>query len=204
MRPGINTFKSFILTKRQNRIVSREILTYRWSIKALQIRKKYHETKNGKTYLKLPIQSKTKLDKLKLLESRPFSEYHNKLINSLYSQESVSMRILKNSAEEQKHEINIDNMSYKLKAYKSALKLKNPKNVLYKIVSYYEDDKQKVRILSEEFVNNTNYNEINNKVRELNKNLSKYNIYHHTSVKDKNDNVIMLYVRIPDTLGFAV
>ena len=145
------------LTRRKGRIISRRMFVYRWTTEATTKRAKYHETKNGKTYLKLPIQSKPKPSKEELLALRPFSDIHYKLINNAYSQESKSMRILKKCAENDKHLIDIENMSAKLKAYKSSLKLKNPKNMLYRIETYYTDDKQKVKTLSLEYVSNRRY-----------------------------------------------
>lgn len=182
----------FKLTKRNGKIVSRKVSTYRWTVEATIKRAKYHETKNGKSYLRLPIKKKTILTKTELLASRPFSDTHYKLVNDAYSQESKSMRILRKNAEEQKHLIDIENMSTKLKAYKSSLKLKNPKNLLYKIETYYTDDKQQIKTLSTKYVSNI---PSVNELATLNRNLSKYNCYHHVSVKNKNtDNVIMLMV----------
>lgn len=179
------------LTRRKGRIVSRRMFVYRWTIEATTKRAKYHETKNGKTYLRLPIQSKPKPSKKELLALRPFSDMHYKLINNAYSQESKSMRILKKCAENNKHLIDIENMSAKLKAYKSSLKLKNPKNMLYKIETYYTDDKQKIKTLSVEHVSNrpeVNY------LANMNRTLSKYPNYHHLAVKNKNGNVLTIMV----------
>ena len=179
------------LTRRKGRIISRRMFVYRWTIEATTKRAKYHETKNGKTYLKLPIQSKPKPSKEELLALRPFSDTHHKLIDELYSQESKSMQILKKNAENYKHLIDIENMSAKLKAYKSSLKLKNPKNMLYRIETYYTDDKQKVKTLSVEHVSNepeVNY------LANINRTLSKYPNYHHLSVKDRKDNVLTIMV----------
>lgn len=179
------------LTRRKGRIISRRMFVYRWTIEATTKRAKYHETKNGKTYLRLPIQSKPKPSKEELLALRPFSDTHYKLINNAYSQESKSMRILKKCAENSKHLIDIENMSAKLKAYKSSLKLKNPKNMLYKIETYYTDNKQKVKTLSVEHVSNepdVNY------LANMNRTLSKYPNYHHLSVKDKKDNVLTIMI----------
>lgn len=179
------------LTRRKGRIISRRMFVYRWTIEATTKRAKYHETKNGKTYLKLPIQSKPKPSKEELLALRPFSDIHYKLINNAYSQESKSMRILKKCAENDKHLIDIENMSAKLKAYKSSLKLKNPKNMLYRIETYYTDDKQKVKTLSVEYVSNrpeVNY------LANMNRTLSKYPNYHHLAVKNKNGNVLTIMV----------
>lgn len=179
------------LTRRKERIISRRVFVYRWTIEATIKRAKYHETKNGKTYLRLPVQSKPKPSKEELLALRPFSEYHYKLINKAYSQESKSMRILKKCAENNKHLIDIENMSTKLRAYKSSLKLKNPKNMLYKIETYYTDDKQKIKTLSVEHVSNepgVNY------LANINRTLSKYPNYHHLSVKNKNGNILTIMV----------
>lgn len=184
-------YYTYTLTKRNNRIVSRKVWSYTWTVEANLKRKRYHETKNGKSYLRLPIKSKVKPSKLELLKSRPFSEYHHKLIEQAYSQKNKSMQILKNYAENSKHLIDIENMSHKLKAYKSSLKLKNSKNMLYKIETYYTDEKQKIKTTSIKHV--SNLPEVNY-LANLNRTLSKDSNYHHVSVKDKRDNVIMIMV----------
>lgn len=182
---------TYTITKRNNKIVSRKIWSYSWTVEANLKRKRYHETKNGKSYLRLPIKSKAKPSKLELLNARPFSEYHYKLIEQAYSQKSKSMQILKNYAENNKHLVDIENMSYKLKAYKSSLKLKNPKNMLYRIETYHTDKKQKIKTTSVKYV--SNLPEVNY-LAGLNRTLSENSNYHHVSVKDKKDNVLMIMV----------
>ena len=184
-------YYTYTITKRNNRIVSRKIWSYSWTVEANLKRKRYHETKNGKSYLRLPIKSKAKPSKLELLNVRPFSEYHYKLIEQAYSQKSKSMQILKNYAENNKHLVDIENMSYKLKTYKSSLKLKNPKNVLYRIETYHTDEKQKIKTTSVKYV--SNLPEVNY-LASLNRTLSENSNYHHVSVKDKKDNVLMIMV----------
>lgn len=184
-------YYNYILTKRNNKITSRKIWSYSWTVEANLKRKRYHETKNGKSYLRLPIKSKAKPSKLELLNARPFSEYHYKLIEQAYSQKSKSMQILKNYAENNKHLVDIENMSYKLKAYKSSLKLKNPKNMLYRIETYHTDEKQKIKTTSVKYV--SNLPEVNY-LASLNRALSENSNYHHVSVKDKKDNVLMIMV----------
>lgn len=184
-------YYNYILTKRNNKITSRKIWSYSWTVEANLKRKRYHETKNGKSYLRLPIKSKAKPSKLELLNARPFSEYHYKLIEQAYSQKSKSMQILKNYAENNKHLVDIENMSYKLKAYKSSLKLKNPKNMLYRIETYHTDEKQKIKTTSVKYV--SNLPEVNY-LASLNRTLSENSNYHHVSVKDKKDNVLMIMV----------
>lgn len=190
----------FVLTRRHNQIVTRKIFTFKWSVTANNKRKKYHETKNGKTYIKLPIRSKETIDKETLLASRPFSKYHYDLINSAYSREDRSLKL---AAERAKYEERIKKMSERLNAYKSSLKLRNPKNMLYKIVSYYEDTSHKVRILSEEYVPTIDIDTINKKMKEQNTLLSRYDMYHHISLKDRDGKVLVLYTRVPLTLGYA-
>ena len=184
-------YYTYTITKRNNRIVSRKIWSYSWTVEANLKRKRYHETKNGKSYLRLPIKSKAKPSKLELLNARPFSEYHYKLIEQAYSQKSKSMQILKNYAENNKHLVDIENMSYELKAYKSSLKLKNPKNMLYRIETYHTDGKQKIKTTSVKYV--SNLPEVNY-LASLNRTLSENSNYHHVSVKDKKDNVLMIMV----------
>lgn len=184
-------YYTYTITKRNNRIVSRKIWSYSWTVEANLKRKRYHETKNGKSYLRLPIKSKAKPSKLELLNARPFSEYHYKLIEQAYSQKSKSMQILKNYAENNKHLVDIENMSYKLKAYKSSLKLKNPKNMLYKIETYHTDEKQKIKTTSIKYV--SNLPEVNY-LASLNRILSENSNYHHVSIKDKKDNILMIMV----------
>lgn len=184
-------YYNYILTKRNNKITSRKIWSYSWTVEANLKRKRYHETKNGKSYLRLPIKSKAKPSKLELLNVRPFSEYHYKLIEQAYSQKSKSMQILKNYAENNRHLVDIENMSYKLKAYKSSLKLKNPKNMLYRIETYHTDEKQKIKTTSVKYV--SNLPEVNY-LANLNRTLSENSNYHHVSVKDKKDNVLMIMV----------
>lgn len=190
----------FVLTRRQNKIVTRKIFTFKWSVTANEKRRKYHETKNGKTYMKLPIRSKETIDKETLLASRPFSKYHYNLINSAYSKEDRSFKL---AVERATHEERIKKMRERLNAYKSSLKLRNPKNALYKIVSYYEDNSQKVRVLTEEYVPSLTLEGISEKMKETNALLSKYRSYHHMSLKDKDGKVLILYTSIPLTLGYA-
>ena len=190
----------FKLTRRQNKIVTRKVFIFKWSVTANEKRKKYHETKNGKTYIKLPIRSKETIDKETLLASRPFSKYHYDLINSAYSKEDRSLKL---ATERAKHEERIKKMRERLTAYKSSLKLRNPKNALYKIVSYYEDNSQKVRVLTEEYVSSLTLEGISEKMKETNALLSKYRSYHHMSLKDKDGKVLILYTSIPLTLGYA-
>ena len=189
------------LTRRGDDVVIRKVYRYNWTPQATYCKRQYHRTKNGITIsIKLPLQNKPKLDKKSLLESRAFSKYHYDLINNAYSKEN---RALKIAIETAKHEQQIAKMQKRLNAYKSNLKLKNPKNMPYKIVSYYEDDKQHVRILSEKFVSDITTNTINKEMKELNMSLSKYSSYHHISLKDKDDKVLALYTKIPYTLGFV-
>ena len=181
----------YILTKRRNTIISRLVWRFRWTLKASLAKVKYHETKNGKSYLRLPIKSKIRLSKSERLKSRPFSEYHYKLIEQAYSQKSKSMQILKKCAEDAKRLIDIENMSYKLKAYKSSLKHKNSKNMLYKIETHYTSVKQKLKTTLIKCV--SNLPEVNY-LASMNRELSKDINYHHISIKDRKNNVLMLMV----------
>ena len=74
---------------------------------------------------------------------------------------------------------------------------------MYKIVSYYEDNSQKVRVLTEEYVSSLTLEGISEKMKETNALLSKYRSYHHMSLKDKDGKVLILYTSIPLTLGYA-
>ena len=180
----------YTLTKRNNKIVSRKVYKYSWSIEANLKRNTYHETKNGKIYPLLPIHHEKK-SKEELLASRRFSQYHYTLINNAYCKESQSLRILKCITNEQKHNIELENTAKKLSIYKSALKLKNPKNSMYKVIIHSVDDKHNVDILDTKYVKDIPTVDY---LANLNRNLSKYIWYHHLTVVDSLNNIRTLFV----------
>lgn len=56
--------KEFVTTRRHDKIVSREIYTYKWTPEATNARKEYHEAKKGIASIpKKPIQVSDKKDK---------------------------------------------------------------------------------------------------------------------------------------------
>ena len=68
--------KEFVTTRRHDKIVSREVYTYKWTPEATNARKEYHETKEGIASIpKKPTQVSDKKDKKQLLEERPYSGY---------------------------------------------------------------------------------------------------------------------------------
>ena len=186
------TFHDFSLTKRHGKIVSRELEKYVWSSKARLTQKLYHLTKNGlpKTNNKLSddlLYVKAQIDKdnkQRLLESRPFSYFHNRLIENLYNKRSWKEKTMTAQAKAAKHEIELENIAKRLSDYKSSLKLRNPKNLLYKISSYYSDGKQHIKLLSETYVPKE---PTCDEIAELNRSLSVYPFYRHTVVRKKGE-----------------
>ncbi len=177
---GLYTNHEFRLTRRRGKVVTIEEERYTWSTKARLKQQNYHLTKNGISFPKPILQKIDRKNKEKLLAERPFSYFHNKLIENLYGKRSWKEKNLKAQAEKAKHEIALENTAKRLKDYKSSLKLKNPKNMLYKISSYYSDGKQHIKLLSENYVpKEPSYKEI----AELNKGLSVYPFYRHTVVR---------------------
>lgn len=56
--------KEFVTTRRHDKIVSREVYTYKWTPEATNARKEYHETKEGIASIpKKPTQVSDKKDK---------------------------------------------------------------------------------------------------------------------------------------------
>lgn len=159
-------YYEYKLTKRNNKIVTRKVWHYSWTIEATNKRMKYHSTKHGKTYLKLPIIDKPNKSKEGLLSSRPFSQYHYKLLNNVYSKEN---RILKQVSEQLKKPNKITNCI---------------KESLYKLRIVFKSKIQDLYQETEHLVNLTN-----EQLRYLNKKLSTlYNNYHHLCLEYKQTN----------------
>lgn len=85
--------KEFVTTRRHDKIVSREVYTYKWTPEATNARKEYHETKKGTASIpKKPTQVSDKKDKKQLLEERPYSGYHKELVQNLYGSNKLEQR----------------------------------------------------------------------------------------------------------------
>lgn len=96
--------KEFVTTRRHDKIVSREVYTYKWTPEATNARKEYHETKKGIASIpKKPTQVSDKKDKKQLLEERPYSGYHKELVQNLYGSNKAE-RIAKQQAYKAAHE----------------------------------------------------------------------------------------------------
>ena len=115
--------KEFVTTRRHDKIVSREVYTYKWTPEATNARKEYHETKKGIASIpKKPTQVSDKKDKKQLLEERPYSGYHKELVQNLYGSNKAES-IAKQQAYKAAHEEKIKKVAKQLEEFKMSKKL---------------------------------------------------------------------------------
>lgn len=132
----------FILTRKHGRIVSREVYKYKWTPEANAIRKEYHATKNGIPNIPTkPIKSTEKKSKEDSLKERSYSDYHNKLIQNLYSSNKAE-RIANQQAYKAAHETKIKKLIDKLAEYKMSKKLRYMQQRPYKVVISTKDNEE--------------------------------------------------------------
>lgn len=156
--------KEFVTTRRHDKIVSREVYTYKWTPEATNARKEYHEAKKGIASIpKKPIQVSDKKDKKQLLEERPYSGYHKELVQNLYGSNKAE-RIAKQLAE-----------------FKMSKKLQYLEQRPYKVVIATTDDKEFKTSYS-----NLPIEQLTEVVTKLNTRLSdKYSNYESITIVDR-------------------
>lgn len=125
-------YNEFILTKRHGRIIARKVYTFKWSNKAIAVRKKLH-TQNVQPKSNLPKLILPKLSKEDRFAKLPYSNYHNKLVSQLYGNNKEN-RILKQQAEKAAHELKIKQLALKQKERRMLLKEKRTQQSFSKIV----------------------------------------------------------------------
>lgn len=113
-------YNEFTLTKRHGRIVSRKVYTFKWSNKAIAIRDRLHHP-NIQPKSNLPKPILPKLSKEDRLNNLPYSDYHNKLVSQLYSNNKEDC-ILRQQAEKAAHELKIKRLALKQKERRAARK----------------------------------------------------------------------------------
>lgn len=167
-----------------------------WSKRGIEALETYRKIKVGNipdySVYKKPNKPVLKLSKQELLDKRPFSTYHNKLISESFGKVHNE---LKQAAEQTAHEIRIKNLAARLKLYKYSLKFRNSKNCKYKIVVWIEDKKHKPIIFTEKYVPNVTQ-AVHEAAKTYNSNMSKYMFYHHTSIYDiENKRPVAIFTR---------
>ena len=170
---------------------------FTWSRRGRGALEAYHRSKIPVNYsqYKKPQEKKKSLSKEEKLALIPFSDYHNRLINKVYSTESIENRILKQAAEAHAHEIAIENLAARLKIHNYSLKFRNSKNCKYKIVVWVENEKHKPIIFTEKYVPNVTQ-AVHEAAKTYNSNMSKYMFYHHTSIYDiENKRPVAIFTR---------
>lgn len=172
--------KEFVTTRRHDKIVSREIYTYKWTPEATNARKEYHETKKGIASIpKKPTQVSDKKDKKQLLEERPYSDYHNKLVQNLYGSNKAES-IAKQQAYKAAHEENIKKIIKQLQEHKMSKTLHYMKQRSYKVViSTYDNEEFKVSYT------NLPVKQLTEVVTKINEKLSKHDNYKCITIIDR-------------------
>lgn len=172
--------KEFVTTRRHDKIVSREVYTYKWTPEATNARKEYHETKEGIASIpKKPTQVSDKKDKKQLLEERPYSGYHNKLVQNLYGNNKAEV-IAKQQAYVATHEENIKKMIKQLQEHKMSKTLHYVKQRPYKVViSTYDNEEFKVSYT------NLPVKQLTEVVTKINEKLSKHDNYKCITIIDR-------------------
>lgn len=172
--------KEFVTTRRHDKIVSREVYTYKWTPEATNARKEYHKTKNGIASIpKKPTQISDKKDKKQLLEERPYSDYHNKLVQNLYGSNKAES-IAKQQAYKAAHEENIKKIIKQLQEHKMSKTLHYMKQRPYKVViSTYDNEEFKVSYT------NLPVKQLTEVVTKINKKLSKHDNYKCITIIDR-------------------
>jgi len=121
----------YILTRRRNRIVSREIQWFDWSQKAIEVRRNLNKVVINSPKLSIP--KAPKQSKSERFKNLPFSEYHNKLVASLYDN-NREYTILKQQAEKSAHELKIRQLALARKHRELSKKNRMLKQVAKRIV----------------------------------------------------------------------
>ena len=121
----------YILTRRRNRIVSREIQWFDWSQKAIEVRRNLNKVVINSPKLSIP--KAPKQSKSERFKNLPFSEYHNKLVASLYDN-NREYTILKQQAEKSAHELKIRQLALARKHSELSNKNRLLKQVAKRIV----------------------------------------------------------------------
>lgn len=172
--------KEFVTTRRHDKIVSREVYTYKWTPEATNARKEYHETKKGIASIpKKPTQVSDKKDKKQLLEERPYSDYHNKLVQNLYGSNKAES-IAKQQAYKAAHEENIKKIIKQLQEHKMSKTLHYMKQKPYKVViSTYDNEEFKVSYT------NLPVKQLTEVVTKINEKLSKHDNYKCITIMDR-------------------
>lgn len=172
--------KEFVTTRRHDKIVSREVYTYKWTPEATNARKEYHETKKGITSIpKKPTQVSDKKDKKQLLEERPYSGYHKELVQNLYGSNKAE-RIAKQQAYKAAHEEKIKKVAKQLQEHKMSKTLHYVKQRPYKVViSTYDNEEFKVSYT------NLPVKQLTEVVTKINEKLSKHDNYKCITIIDR-------------------
>lgn len=172
--------KEYTTTRRHDKIVSREIYTYKWTPEATNARKEYHKTKNGIASIpKKPTHQSDKKDKKQLLEERPYSDYHNKLVQNLYGSNKAEV-IAKQQAYVATHEEKIKKIIKQLQEHKISKTLHYVKQRPYKVViSTYDNEEFKVSYT------NLPVKQLTEVVTKINKKLSKHDNYKCITIIDR-------------------
>lgn len=172
--------KEYTTTRRHDKIVSREIYTYKWTPEATNARKEYHETKKGIASIpKKPTQVSNKKDKKQLLEERPYSGYHKELVQNLYGSNKAES-IAKQQAYKAAHEENIKKIIKQLQEHKMSKTLHYMKQRPYKVViSTYDNEEFKVSYT------NLPVKQLTEVVTKINEKLSKHDNYKYITIIDR-------------------
>lgn len=172
--------KEYTTTRRHDKIVSREIYTYKWTPEATNVRKEYHKTKNGIASIpKKPMHQSDKKDKEQLLEERSYSDYHNKLVQNLYGSNKAEV-IAKQQAYVATHEENIKKIIKQLQEHKMSKTLHYMKQRPYKVViSTYDNEEFKVSYT------NLPVKQLTEVVTKINEKLSKHDNYKCITIIDR-------------------
>lgn len=173
--------KEFVTTRRHDKIVSREVYTYKWTPEATNARKEYHEAKKGIASIpKKPIQVSDKKDKKQLLEERPYSGYHKELVQNLYGSNKAES-IAKQQAHKAAHEEKIKKVAKRLEEFKMSKKLQYLEQRPYKVVIATTNDKEFKTSYS-----NLPIEQLTEVVTKLNTKLSdKYSNYESITIVDR-------------------
>jgi hypothetical protein len=172
--------KEFVTTRRHDKIVSREVYTYKWTPEATNARKEYHETKKGIASIpKKPTQVSDKKDKKQLLEERPYSGYHKELVQNLYGSNKAES-IAKQQAYKAAHEEKIKKVTKQLAEFKMSKKLQYLKQRPYKVVITTTNDKEFKTSYS-----NLPIEQLTEVVTKINEKLSKHDNYKCITIIDR-------------------
>ncbi len=190
------------LTKRHNKIVSREKPIFKWTKVAKDIltilRKQEIKNYTEEPHINLinkeqALQNweKRQEHKKKLFEEREYSELHKNLINKLYGSESRSDRYLRQAATQEAHERKIRNLKDRLEQQKVLKKRQILEQMPFKIVIQHNDDK-----LDRTFYSRNSATELSEIMSKMNKKLSAQETdYKCISLFDKNNDLPQMLYR---------